>query len=107
MEVRGRGLVVLGNASNQVNVPSWLPACLKQCPVFGKKAIQSMSGKTFAGKDAEQYLEISQKKVGILPIPDLGKKLDGYFSLLKSLTGETTAEWRIRSDYSLCPGTTA
>ena len=38
----------------------------------GKKAIQSESARTSAGKDAEQYLEFLQQKVGMLPIPDLG-----------------------------------
>ena len=35
----------------------------------GKKAIQSESAKTFAGKDAEQYLEFLLQNVGIHPNP--------------------------------------
>ena len=58
----------------------------------GKKSIQSESAKTFAGKDAEQYLELLQQSVGILPIPDLGNKLDDHFFRLKGVTGETIAE---------------
>ena len=54
----------------------------------------------FFGKDAEQYLEFVQQKVGILPALDLGYKLDEYFLHLKLLTGETMAEWSIRSDGS-------
>ena len=50
------------------------------------------SAKTFAGKDAEQYLEFLQHSVGILPITDLGNKLDDHFFRLKGVTGETMAE---------------
>ena len=79
----------MNNASNQVNV-------LLSGP--GVKAIKSESVKTFAGKDAEQYLQFLQQKFGILPIFDLGNKLDDCFFRLKRLIGETMARWSIGSD---------
>ena len=78
--------------------PQLVARLFKALSAPGKKAIQSESAKTFAGKDAEKYMQFLQRKVGILPIPDLGNKLGDFFFRLTRFTGETTAQWSISSD---------
>ena len=77
--------------------PQQVARLFKSLSGLCKIAIQSESAKTFAGKDAEQYLEFLQQKVGIHPILVLGNKLDDCFYPLKRLTGETMAKSSIRS----------
>ena len=45
----------------------------------GKKAMQSEPATRFTGWSAEEYLSYLRIKVGILPIPDLGNRLDDFF----------------------------
>ena len=58
--------------------PQLVARLFKALSGLGRKAIQSESAETCASIDAEQHLEFVQPQVGILPILDLGNKLDDY-----------------------------
>ena len=88
----------LSKASFQANVLNWMPGCSKLRLVLARKRYSPRAPRRLLGKDAEQYLEFLQRKVGICPIPDIGHKLDDKFFRLKRLTGETMAAWSIRYD---------
>ena len=63
-----------------------------------RNALKGLKAKDFAGvQGIPKLLKILQARIGDLPVPDLGHKLDEFIFRLKRKAGESMNEWGLRS----------
>ena len=77
--------------------PQLVARLVRQLTGAGKKAMKRVDATKFRGAEASVFLEYLRGRIGVLPIPDLGHRLDDYFFRLKRSARETTPEWSIKS----------